>query len=96
MQLQPSYSFNLKNKVIFVTGAAGQLGRHLVTAFLQQNAKVIAVDTTLAALQNIAREERWSNSDTLLTTCNIQCLSEVQSAFCAGIHAFSTGFQNID
>jgi len=89
MHAEFPYVFNLKNKVVLVTGAAGQLGRHLVTAFLQQRARVIALDTTLAALEEVATTESWSRSDTQLIACNIQCLSEVQAAFSSSIDVFS-------
>ena len=42
-----SFNFNLKDKVILVTGANGQLGLSLVKHLMDEKAKVIATDCKL-------------------------------------------------
>ena len=47
---------DLKNKVIFVTGAFGLIGREISKSFLDQNAKVVLADINEAAQKKIQEE----------------------------------------
>lgn len=82
--------FGLKDKVIFITGAAGQLGCELANAYLANGARVVAVDLNLSALETVAQRENWEDSNIRLVACDIRNLSEVQQAFKVGIDFFGT------
>lgn len=48
-------------KIVLITGAAGDLGKHLTKSFLDEGAKVVAVDNNLTQL-SILKEECQSDS----------------------------------
>jgi NAD(P)-dependent dehydrogenase (short-subunit alcohol dehydrogenase family) len=54
---------SIDNKVIFVTGALGQIGKEISFSFLKQNAKVIFTDITLGAKDNFIKELNELNID---------------------------------
>jgi NAD(P)-dependent dehydrogenase (short-subunit alcohol dehydrogenase family) len=54
---------SIDNKVIFVTGALGQIGKEISFSFLKQNAKVIFTDITLEAKDNFIKELNELNID---------------------------------
>ena len=51
-KFDPRTSFHLDNEVVFITGAAGQLGSTLINALLASNAKIIAADVSDKVLQD--------------------------------------------
>lgn len=83
-----SQFFSVKNLVVLITGAAGQLGRKTVNIFLGNQAKVIAVDLNFEMLQKAAKEEGWQGNNIKLLSCDIRKLQEVQKTFEEGIRVF--------
>jgi NAD(P)-dependent dehydrogenase (short-subunit alcohol dehydrogenase family) len=49
---------NLRGRTVFLTGAAGGIGRVLVRAFIERGAAVIAADVDAAGLERLERSER--------------------------------------
>jgi NAD(P)-dependent dehydrogenase (short-subunit alcohol dehydrogenase family) len=45
--------FSVKDKVIFITGAAGQIGTQITSFFLNQGAKVVATDNDMSGLSRL-------------------------------------------
>jgi NAD(P)-dependent dehydrogenase (short-subunit alcohol dehydrogenase family) len=48
--------FSIANKVIFVTGAFGLIGKEISVSFLKQGARVVLADINAAAIDNITHE----------------------------------------
>lgn len=59
--------FDLKDEVIVITGALGQMGLHYVNLFLGQNAKVFAIDL----IDNCIDEQLILNSNFLYFKCDV-------------------------
>lgn len=57
---------NFKNKIVLITGAAGGIGRALTTRFLNEGAKVCAVDISEEVLQRLSDDFR--SPEELFTT----------------------------
>ncbi|MCB1140112.1 MAG: SDR family NAD(P)-dependent oxidoreductase [Leptospiraceae bacterium] len=57
---------NLKDKLVVVTGASGNLGRALVTGLLQKQARVMAVDVDSQGLKDLTMEVQSSLVQTMV------------------------------
>tara|TARA_Y100000768_G_scaffold202305_1_gene152114 strand:- start:434 stop:1219 length:786 start_codon:yes stop_codon:yes gene_type:complete len=55
-------SYNLKNSIIVVTGAAGQLGQSIVNQALDCGACIAAMDISKENLQTVASKHAWTEN----------------------------------
>jgi NAD(P)-dependent dehydrogenase (short-subunit alcohol dehydrogenase family) len=77
----PENLFSIKDKVIFLTGASGQLGLVFLNAFLSLGAKVIAVDLNIEQLQILAKSRGWGDDKLLIEKLDIRNLSDIRAVF---------------
>jgi len=80
--------FNLSNEVVLVTGAVGQLGSSIVNGLLDNNAKVIATDTTIESLEKSANRWNWNQETVILKECNITKREEITAAIEKGSNTY--------
>lgn len=84
-QLQSKYSleslFGLQGKVVFITGASGQIGGEITQACFENGAKVVAVDLCKDALLEKSELNSWPLDKVSLIECDIRSREEVVSAF---------------
>ncbi len=73
--------FDLSEEVVFLTGAAGQIGESSVNALLKQGAKVVAVDLDMAALHEVAERNQWGKKGVIYFDLDIRNEDEVEKAF---------------
>jgi NAD(P)-dependent dehydrogenase (short-subunit alcohol dehydrogenase family) len=73
--------FDLRGKVILVTGAAGQLGREIVTALIQNKAKVVATDLSKEELEDLKRRFKWPEDDVDLHVCDVRNTDQIKELF---------------
>lgn len=66
----------LNNKTIIVTGAAGGIGKAIVTQLLKKSNKVIAVDISEERLESLSNE--LNNTDLKTYVCDLTSLKSVQ------------------
>ena len=66
-----------KNKVVLITGAAGDLGRQLVADFLAEGAEVLAVDTSEEKLS--ALEEQGASNALVTNIVDVTSSAEMQA-----------------
>lgn len=75
----------LENKTVLVCGAAGLIGKAVVTACLQQGARVIATDLAQQKLQPLIHEVDVAYRDNLITAAldiqNIDAISAILSQY---------------
>ena len=74
-----SFNFNLKDKVILVTGANGQLGLSLVKHLMDEKAKVIATDCKLDKIKILIKKEKWHNN-LLLVKCDLTKENDIKTS----------------
>ena len=63
--------FHVKEEVVLVTGAAGQLGSAIVRTLLGCGVKVVATDMNDELLNQTATQQQWKRESTLLLECDI-------------------------
>ena len=76
------------DKVAFVTGAAGGIGRAAATAFAREGAKVAILDRTADALAGTATEIREAGGEVLVLACDVSQPDEVEAAVARTLEAF--------
>ena len=81
--------FSLNNKVVIVTGAAGQIGSSLVSTLIKLGSKVVAVDISIEQLKKSSLKNEW-DKDTLLLSCDITSSSEISKVFIESSKKFGT------
>jgi len=64
--------FNLKDKVIFIAGGAGDIGQVIVDAFAKQGAKVVIGDLDIQKARDVARSLETAD----VTACRLDITSE--------------------
>lgn len=80
-------NYKIKDSVILITGAAGQLGREVVNSALDLEAKVICLDTSIDKLNQ--EFSRYSpNKNILLIEADITNKESVEMAFAKGLESF--------
>ncbi len=97
MQERYSYKqeniFSISDEVVLVTGAAGQLGSSIVNGLIDNNAKVIATDTSLDILKNSAERWEWNKSKVILKECDITKRGDIVAAIEEGIAIYGERLQ---
>lgn len=78
--------FNLKGRVVLITGASGQLGYTYLKAFLERNAIVIALDISkskkITELENKYKENLlFINADITIKASLIRSLNKIKKRF---------------
>lgn len=81
---------DLKDKVVVITGAAGQLGSAIAKSFAQHGAKVVATDINQERLQALSEELRQAGSPYLCSACDVSDSRAVNALFAAVKEAFGT------
>ena len=71
----------LENQVIFLTGAAGQLGSNMVNGFFKMGSKVIATDSNIKKLKEYGIKNSWDPESVCLFQCDIANKKSVTVAF---------------
>lgn len=80
----------LKNKVIYITGACGLIGKSFVQAALEQGAKVICADINQAALDSIFQDFSPKFSENIVTTLvDITEKESIQNSLKESLSSFS-------
>lgn len=72
---------HLKDKVVLVTGAAGQLGHAITQAFARAGARVVATDLHAPRLQALASELEQMGAEHLCRVCDVSNSSDVAALF---------------
>ena len=72
--------YNIKDSVIIVTGAAGQLGQALVNSLIDSKAYVVCFDTSLINLNKAAKKNSWS-TEVILFELDITNQEAIMKAF---------------
>ena len=80
-------NYKINNTVVFVTGAAGQLGQAVVNSLLKSGAKVICSDISIENLEKAANKNSWDDS-VMLIQVDITNENNVSSAFHSGLKKF--------
>jgi len=82
--------FSIKDKVIFVTGAFGLIGKEISKSFLSQGAKVVMADINKAAIPVISEEMAavYNPSDFLVLELDITNEESVEKAIASTVSAF--------
>ena len=88
MQKIKNKMFDIENKVIFITGANGQIGLSLILNLIEYKAKVIATDLKFNNLNKLIKANNWQQEQIQKIKCNIKKEKEVQLAFKKGIKKF--------
>src|SRR3990172_6850554 len=70
----------LKDKVALITGGGNGIGRAIVLRFLEEGAKVVAVDLDEAGLEETRKEAEQAGGRGLTVTANISKREDVQRA----------------
>jgi NAD(P)-dependent dehydrogenase (short-subunit alcohol dehydrogenase family) len=86
--MQTSEKFNFEEKVAFVSGAAGGIGRAIALAFAREGADVVVADIDEAGNQETADLIEETGSRVLAVTCDLRESEEVQAALDATIDEF--------
>lgn len=79
---------NLSKSVVFITGAAGQLGQVLIKELLMSNAKVVAVDNSEEKLEELVSKNNFDESNITIIKADVKNIIEVQNAFEKGIKLY--------
>ena len=80
--------FSLKNEVVLVTGAAGDLGSNIVNGLIDSNALVVATDTDIQLLENSAKRLGWDEKKIVLAQCDIRNRDHIVNVLARGINAY--------
>lgn len=83
-------SEHLMDKVVVITGAAGQLGSAIARAFAQRGARVVATDIHQERLQALSEELKPFGSPYLCHACDVSDSRAVNALFAAVAQVFGT------
>jgi len=64
-------NYKIKDSVILITGAAGQLGEAIVNSAIDSDAKLICLDVSLENLEKVAKKNSWDKSNIVLREADI-------------------------
>lgn len=78
----------LEGRVVFVTGAAGQLGSEIVNQLLASGARVVATDSNFEMLEVVCKDLCWSSEQVVIAPCDISKKSDVNLVFNFGVERF--------
>ena len=70
----------LKDKVALITGGGNGIGRATVLRFLQEGAKIAAIDLDESGLEETRKEAKQANGQLLIMTANVAIREDVQKA----------------
>ena len=77
-----------KNEIIYITGAAGQIGSLLTRKFLEYGANVILVDNCIKNLEDYKKSLEYPESRFLISQIDIANQNEVKDSIQKGIEKF--------
>ena len=77
-----------KNEIIYITGAAGQIGSLLTRKFLECGANVILVDNCIENLEEFKKSLKYPESRFLISQIDIANQNEVKDSIQKGIEKF--------
>ncbi len=69
------------SKVVFITGSASGVGRHLTGRFVQQGYHVLATDINISGLKAVAKEDGWLQDSVWLRKLDITQKSQWRKLF---------------
>lgn len=75
-------------KTVFITGAAGGIGRATAIAFAAEGARVVITDQSEATLQETAEHIKAAGAEVLAMTCDVSKPEEVRVAVAHAVNAF--------
>ena len=78
----------LSKKVVFVTGANGQIGLSLINKLIKYKAKVIAIDIKVTNILKLKKNSIITDKNLLIIKCDIRNSKEIKKAFKKGINKF--------
>ncbi|WP_435065346.1 glucose 1-dehydrogenase [Halobaculum sp. EA56] len=87
-QVSTSEKFDFEDKVAFVSGAAGGIGRATALAFACEGANVVVADIDEVGNQKTAELIEEMGSHALAVTCDLRESEDVQAALDAAIEEF--------
>ena len=79
--------YDIKDSVILITGAAGQLGQATITEAIKCGAKLICLDLSMNALSEASIKNGWGNN-VLLCSADITSECSVKEAVNLGLERF--------
>jgi NAD(P)-dependent dehydrogenase (short-subunit alcohol dehydrogenase family) len=80
--------FGLDDKVVFVTGGAGQIGKALISKLLVLGAKVVATDKSENMIREAANKGGWHEKTIVLGRCDIRERSSIKEIIEVGTKQF--------
>lgn len=72
---------SVNQQVVFITGSASGLGRHLTGRFAEQGYKVVATDINYSALQACQQEDAWDSAQVWIRKLDITRQSQWRSVW---------------
>jgi 2-deoxy-D-gluconate 3-dehydrogenase len=82
---------SIKNKVVFITGAFGLIGKQISKAFLSQGAKVVMADVNIDIITTVQNElTAFDDSNYLLLECDITNETSVEIAVNKAVEKFKS------
>ncbi len=78
----------MKNKVVMLTGASGQLGRSFIKNIIDRKGKILAIDKSIRTLKDYIKKEKIDENNILPIQCNIVSEKSVKNAIEKGIKKF--------
>jgi NAD(P)-dependent dehydrogenase (short-subunit alcohol dehydrogenase family) len=81
-------SNQIENKVVVITGAAGEIGRALVVAFVEAGAKVVAADLDQDALSRMVKDLADGGDKIVTSVTNVAIAAEVQDCVAVALDKF--------
>jgi NAD(P)-dependent dehydrogenase (short-subunit alcohol dehydrogenase family) len=80
--------FSLEDQIVFLTGAAGQLGAEIANGLLLMGAKVIAVDKNILDLEEISNKHSWDSDYVICLECDVTNKTNIEDCFRIAINKF--------
>ncbi|MBC8447971.1 MAG: glucose 1-dehydrogenase [Chloroflexi bacterium] len=80
----------LQNKVAFITGAGGGMGRLAAVMFAQEGAKAVINDVRAEAIEETAQMVREAGGQAIAVPGDVSVAADVQRAIAAGEEAFGS------
>ena len=79
---------DMKNEVIMISGAGGQLGQTLINGIIIRGGRVIGLDLSVQELSKVASKNNWSDDQVYIIEADIRDRNAVKKAFESGVSKF--------
>ncbi len=80
--------FSLENQIVFLTGAAGQLGTEIANGLLLMGARVVAVDKNISDLETASKKNSWDSDYVICLECDVTNKNNIEDCFQTAINKY--------